>query len=154
MRLEHDLHGDRSAGRHRLHSPGHRLDVPKHLHCGDIAQLLSELASGLGAEEPAVTHLQPFDPGGGHRFSTEQQAGECFGVGERTGRRVEPDEGRLCVRDVGRDIPVEHEPPTNKGVGDIDSVVTGAAIAACLAARIALPAPSFQPCHAGPHTQG
>ena len=91
---------------------------------------------------------------GSDRFSAEQQPGECFGVGERTGRRVEPDERRLGVGDIGCDIPVEHEPPTNKGVGDIDFVVTGAAIAACLAALNTRPAPSFQSCHPDPHIQG
>ena len=102
MRLEHDLDADRSAGRHRLHGPGHRLDVPQHLHCGDVARLLSGLASGLSAEEPAAADLQPLDPRGGHRFGAEQQPRKRLGVGERTGRRVEPDERRLGVRDVGR----------------------------------------------------
>ena len=118
MRLEHDLLGDRSRGRHRLDRPEHRLDVPEYLHCGDVARVLSELA------------------------------GQCFGVGERDCRRVEPDECRLCFRDIGRDIPVEHEPPTDKGVGDVDCVLTGAAITACQAASITLPAPYFQLCHA------
>ena len=31
MRLDHDLHGDRSSGRHRLHCPEHHLNVPEHL---------------------------------------------------------------------------------------------------------------------------
>ena len=106
----HDLHGDRSPGRHRLHCPEHRLDVPEDLHGGDIARILPELVGGRGAEQPAATHLQPLDPGGRHRFSAEQQPGKCLGVGERTGRRVEPDERRLGVRDVGRDIPGASSP--------------------------------------------
>ena len=147
MRLEHDLHADRSAGRHRLHGPEHRLDVPEDLQGGDIARFLAELAGGLGAEQPAAAHLQPLDPGGSDRFSAEQQPGECFGVGERTGRRVEPDERRLGVGDIGRDIPVEHELPADERVWDIDCVVTRAAIAACEAALDTRPALSFQPGH-------
>ena len=147
MRLEHDLHADRSAGRHRLHGPGHRLDVPQHLHGGDVAGLLAELASGLGAEQPAAPHLEALDPRGGHRLGAEQQPGERLGVGERAGRRIEPHERRLGIRNVGRNIPVEHEPPTGERVGNIDCVVTGAALAACLAARIA---PSSAVLPAGP----
>ena len=83
MPLKHDLHSDRSPGQHRLHGPEHRLDVPEHLHGGDIARFLSELVGGLGAEQPPATHLQPPDPGGGHRFSAEQQPGKRLGVGAR-----------------------------------------------------------------------
>ena len=154
MRLEHDLHADRSAGRHRLHRPGHRLDVPQHLNRSDVAWLLAELASGLGAEEPAATDLEALDPRRGHRFGAEQQPGKRLGVGERAGRRVEPDERRLGVRDVGRNIPVEHEPPTDERVGNVDCIVTGAAIAACLTGCITRPAPYFQPGHTDLHVQG
>lgn len=85
----------------------------------------------------------------GYRLGAQEQPGERFGVGERPGRRVEPDERRLGVRNFGRNIPVEHEPPAGERVGDVDWIVAGVAIPARLSARIARSAPCFHPAHRG-----
>ena len=78
MRLEHDLHSDRSPGRRRRHGPEHRLDVPEDLHGGDIARFLAELGGrpGRGA---AGDHPPPAPRSGSRRpLQREAAAGRVL----------------------------------------------------------------------------
>lgn len=120
----------------------HGVDVPEHLGGRDVRWSLVESSNHFGLEEPSCPDLQALDPRRRDGFSSQQDAGERFGVDECARFDVQSSDGRLSIGDVGGNLTVQGEGSADKRVREVRFVLTRATITACRTGEIGRPAAS------------